>query len=170
MRGKKESAGIRLLRMRGTGSGRLDGSGTDQYWPVIYSHWYWQLKFCEISQNTIARSRKTFYDTCVVHRVAIRPALGRTVRFFKALSGVRRSIKRDAYLSSFWDTPTGHRSVVYYDNPFSSQLVIYRRFVTPLDVRYWRKRYPPASVWNDMGSHKPVCGCKRRAESHHSHW
>ena len=34
-------------------------------------------------------------------RVAIRPALGRTVRFFKALSGVRRSIKPDAYLSSF---------------------------------------------------------------------
>ena len=87
------------------------------------------------------------------------------MRFFKALSGVRRSIKPDAYLSSFWDTPAGHRSVVYYDNPFSSQLVIYRRFVTPLDVRYWRKRYPPASVWNDMGSHKPVRGGKRRAES-----
>ena len=56
----------------------------------------------------------------------------------------------------FWDTPAGHRSVVYYNNPFSSQLVIYRRFVTPLDVWYWRKRYPPASVWNDLGSHKPV--------------
>ena len=97
--------------------------------------------------------------------MAIRPALGRTVRFFKALSGVRRSIKPDAYLSSFWDTPAGHRSVVYYDNPFSSQLVIYQRFVTPLDVRYWRKRYPPASVWNDLGSHKPVRGGKRRAES-----
>ena len=52
-----------------------------------------------------------------------------------------------------------------YDNPFSSQLVIYRRFVTPLDVWYWRKRYPPASVWNDLGSHKPVRGGKRRAES-----
>ena len=65
----------------------------------------------------------------------------------------------------FWDTPAGHRSVVCYDNPFSSQLVIYRRFVTPLDVWYWRKRYPPASVWNDLGSHKPVRGGKRRAES-----
>ena len=50
-------------------------------------------------------------------------------------------------------------------NPFSSQLVIYRRFVTPLDFWYWRKRYPPTSVWNDLGSHKPVCGGKRRAES-----
>ena len=50
-------------------------------------------------------------------------------------------------------------------NPFSSQLVIYRRFVTPLDVWYWRKRYPPASVWNDLGSHKPVRGGKRRADS-----
>ena len=50
-------------------------------------------------------------------------------------------------------------------SPFSSQLVIYRRFVTPLDVWYWRKRYPPASVWNDLGSHKPVRGGKRRAES-----
>ena len=59
-------------------------------------------------------------DKC---RVAIRPASGRTVRFFKALSGVRRSIKPDAYLSSFRDTPAGHRSVVYYDNPFSSQLL-----------------------------------------------
>ena len=65
----------------------------------------------------------------------------------------------------FWDTPAGHRSVVYYNNPFSSQLLIYRRFVTPLDVWYWRKRYPPASVWNDLGSHKPVRGGKRRAES-----
>ena len=102
--------------------------------------------------------------SCGLNRVAIRPALGRTVRFFKALSGVRRSIKPDAYLSSFWDTPAGHRSVVCYDNPFSSQLVIYWRFVT-LDVRYWCKRYPPASVWNDLGSHKPVCGGKRRAES-----
>ena len=61
--------------------------------------------------------------------------------------------------------PTGHRSGVCYDNPFSSQLVIYRRFVTPLDVWYWRNRYSPASVWNDLGSHKPVCGGKRRAES-----
>ena len=41
-------------------------------------------------------------------------------------------------------------------SPFSSQLVIYQRFVTPLDVWYWRKRYPPASVWNDLGSHKLV--------------
>ena len=65
----------------------------------------------------------------------------------------------------FWDNPAGHRSVVCYDNPFSSQLVIYRRFVTPLDFCYWRKRYPPASVWNDLGSHKPICGGKRRAES-----
>ena len=32
-------------------------------------------------------------------RVAIRPALGWTVRFFKALSGVWRSIKPDAYRS-----------------------------------------------------------------------
>ena len=48
-------------------------------------------------------------------------------------------------------------------SPFSSQLVIYRQFVTPLDVWYWRKRYPPASVWNDLGSHKPVCVGKRRA-------
>ena len=46
-------------------------------------------------------------------------------------------------------------------NPFSSQLVIYRRFViTPPDVWYWRKRHPPASVWNDLGSHKPVRGGK----------
>ena len=62
-------------------------------------------------------------------------------------------------------TPAGHRFVVYYDNPFSSQLVIYRWFVTLLDVRYWRKRFPPASVWNNLGSHKPVRGGKRRAES-----
>ena len=41
-------------------------------------------------------------DKC---RVAIRPASGRTVRFFKALSGVRRSIKPDAYLSSFTPPP-----------------------------------------------------------------
>ena len=34
-------------------------------------------------------------------RVTRRPALGRTVRIFNALSGVRRSIKPDAYLSSF---------------------------------------------------------------------
>ena len=50
-------------------------------------------------------------------------------------------------------------------SPFSSQLVIYWRFVVPLDVWYWRKRYPPASVWNDLGFHKPVLGGKRRAES-----
>ena len=42
-----------------------------------------------------------FPFSCGLNRVAIRPALGRTVRFFKALSGVRRSIKPDAYLSSF---------------------------------------------------------------------
>ena len=186
--------------------------------------------------------------------MAIRPALGRTVRFFKALSGAASS--RTRICPPFWDTstghrsvagagleggpggasaplslspaplrappneesasilrilrsppppsditigpplapaglpwppqknysghapgpwcitmahppppPAGHRSVVYYDNPFSSQLVIYRRFVTTLDVRYWRKRYPPASVWNHLGSHKPVRGGKRRAES-----
>ena len=56
-----------------------------------------------------------FPFSCGLNRVAIRPALCRTVRFFKALSGVRRSIKPDAYLSSFWDTPAGHRSVVCYD-------------------------------------------------------
>ncbi|KAK0149428.1 hypothetical protein N1851_009849 [Merluccius polli] len=39
------------------------------------------------------------------YRVAIRLALGRTVRFFNALSGVRRSIKPDAYLSSFLRQP-----------------------------------------------------------------
>lgn len=35
------------------------------------------------------------------NRVAIRPDLGRTVRNLNALSGVRRSLKPDAYLSSF---------------------------------------------------------------------
>ena len=54
-------------------------------------------------------------------RAAIRPASGRTVRFFKALSGVQRSIKPDAYLSSFLRQPRrsqvrppGHRSAVFY--------------------------------------------------------
>ena len=97
-----------------------------------------------------------------VTRVAIRPALGGLSGFSKPCpaSGASRS----RICPPFWDTPAGHRSVVCYDNPFSSQLVIYRWF-TALDVRYWRKRYPPASVWNDLGSHKPVCGGKRRAES-----
>ena len=80
-------------------------------------------------------------------------------------SAVFQSPVRTRICPPFWDTPAGHRSVVYYDNPFSSQLVIYRRFVTPLDVWYWRKRYPPVSVWNDLGSHKPVLSGKRRAES-----
>ena len=64
-----------------------------------------------LTRHTLYFSRKKIYQGNA-HRVAIRPALGRTVRFFKALSGVRRSIKPDADLSSFWDTPAGHRSRV----------------------------------------------------------
>ena len=42
----------------------------------------------------------------LLHRVAIRPALGQTVRYFNVLSGV----KPYAYLSSFWDTRLEERS------------------------------------------------------------
>ena len=65
---KKESAGIRLLRMRGTD---LVLTSTDLLYTVIgtdnSSFARSRKTFCEMSQNTIARSRKTFCDTCVVH-------------------------------------------------------------------------------------------------------
>ena len=62
--------------------------------------------------NEIPREHQ-FVATCMLtanlaqctDRAAIRPASGRTVRFFKALSGVQRSIKPDAYLSSFLRQP-----------------------------------------------------------------
>ena len=81
-----------------------------------------------LTRHTLYFSRKKIYQGNA-HRVAIRPALGRTVRFFKALSGAASS--RTRICPPFETTPPVHRSVVCYNNPFSSQLVIYRRFVTP---------------------------------------
>ena len=46
----------------------------------------------------VTQAQQVIFNTASVTR---RPALGRTVRIFNALSGVRRSIKPDAYLSSF---------------------------------------------------------------------
>ena len=75
------------------------GRGTHAFQPVH-----------TLTRHTLYFSRKKMYQGNA-HRVAIRPALGRTVRFFKALSGVRRT----RICPPFETPPAGHRSVVYYD-------------------------------------------------------